>query len=165
MVERFATFALELRQLIRDDAEALGIFFAALSENGDTRFFEPHPLTRIEAENRCKYSGKDLYVVAATTDGIMGYGLLRGWDEGFAVPSLGIAIHPRARGLRLGLAMMEYLHALASFRGASSVRLRVHEENHQAIRLYEKLGYVFDPAQSGYLLGRLDLAQTRPPAD
>src|SRR5450759_799898 len=157
MHERLPNSALELRQLDRNDAEALGSFFAALSANGDAGFFEPHPLTRDEAEKLCRYTGNDLYVVALAADDIVGYGLLRGWDEGYAVPSLGIAIHPRARGLRLGVAMMEYLHSLAKYRGASCVRLRVHSENYRAIQLYRNLGYIFDPAKGDYLVGKLDL--------
>ena len=87
--------------------------------------------------------------------------LLRGWDEGYSVPSLGIAIHPVARGQGLGTLMMEYLHFLARQRGAITVRLRVHVENLRAIQLYQALGYAFVTEGDEYIVGKLQLAQHR----
>jgi len=45
--------------------------------------------------------------------------MLRGWDEGYETPSLGIAVHPDARGLGLARTFMGFLHAAASFQGAA----------------------------------------------
>ncbi len=72
-----------------------------LAARGDGRWFHPHPLTAVEAARPCAYDGRDLYYAAVTGDAVVAYGLLRGWDEGYAVPSLGIAVHPAARGLGL----------------------------------------------------------------
>ncbi len=70
--------------------------------------------------------------------------MLRGWDEGYSIPSLGIAIHPAARELGMGRLLMNFLHVSASRRGASQVRLRVQNENINAIKMYESYGYIFD---------------------
>jgi ribosomal protein S18 acetylase RimI-like enzyme len=101
---------------------------------------------------------KDLYYVLVEGSVILGYGMLRGWDEGYAIPSLGIAIHPRARSNGLGRVFMHFLAAVARSRGAHKVRLRVMSKNTLAIRLYESLGYEFSAEQAGeYLVGFLEL--------
>jgi ribosomal protein S18 acetylase RimI-like enzyme len=41
---------------------------------------------------------------------IVGYGMLRGWDEGYSVPSLGILVRAEACGQGIGKLLMEHLH-------------------------------------------------------
>lgn len=130
--------------------------FEALVASGDDFNFHPHPMTFEEARRVCRYCGKDLYYVAVRGVSVLAYGLLRGWDDGFEVPSLGIAVHPAVRGRGLGTAFMEFLHGAARLRGAKSVRLRVHRENLVAIRLYERLGYEFqEKEEDGQRVGIL----------
>lgn len=83
----------------------------------------------------------------------MGYGMLRGWEEGWAVPSLGLAIHPRFRGLGAGRRLLTHLHERARFRGADTVRLKVYRTTGAAIALYTSLGYRFEPSSDTELLG------------
>jgi ribosomal protein S18 acetylase RimI-like enzyme len=83
--------------------------------------------------------------------------MLRGWDEGFEVPYLGIAIHPGERGQGYGRVLMEYLHAAARERGAVRVMLKVYEDNEAAVRLYRSLGYCFGERSDGQLVGVLEL--------
>jgi ribosomal-protein-alanine N-acetyltransferase len=135
----------------------LAALFAALIDRGDDRWFHPHALSAEEAARLCTYQGRDLYYAAAHDGAVLAYGLLRGWDEGYQVPSLGIAIHPDARGLGLARAFMAFLHSAASLKGASRVRLKVYPDNSPARRLYESLGYLLEPAADGQLLGVLQL--------
>ena len=83
--------------------------------------------------------------------------MLRGWDEGYAVPSLGIAVRTSAQGRGLGRLMMAHLHAEAGRRGATVVRLRVHPDNVRARRLYESLGYAYAGEDRGELVMLVDL--------
>lgn len=147
----------EIRQLEAQMAPALEDFFHALREAGDEAFFNPHPLTGPEAEARAGYRGQDLYYVIIEGGSILGYGFLRGWDEGYPVPSLGIAVHPARRGGGLGRMFMHVLHEAARQRGASRVRLTVDQRNVAARSLYEDLGYVMEPGGDGQLVGVLTL--------
>lgn len=151
--------ALEFRGVGPDLEGALARFFEALRANGDERTFHPHPMTREEARRLCHYRGKDLYYVATDGASVLGYGMLRGWDEGYAVPSLGIAIAPGCRGLGLARSIMVFLHAAARLRGARAVRLKVYEANTPARKLYESLGYRYEQLPEGELLGFLDLGR------
>ena len=132
---------LEFRRLAPDLLPGLTAFFGSMIANKDDEFFHPHPFTAEKAAELCGFAGKDLYLVAACAGEVLAYGLLRGWDEGYAIPSLGIAVQPAARGTGLGTAFMRYLHAAAANRGAKSIRLKVYPHNTIAKALYEKLGY------------------------
>jgi ribosomal protein S18 acetylase RimI-like enzyme len=137
-------------------AGSLADLFDALRAAGDERHFHPHPLTHEEAERLAGYGGLDVYRVLTDEGRVVGYGMLRGWDEGYEVPSLGIAVHPEARGVGAGRLLMEHLHEAARERGATRVRLRVYPDNTAARHLYEELGYVLQPA-NGELVGVLEL--------
>jgi len=131
----------------------LAQFFGELVRADDERWFHPHPLTRAYAQELGAYAGRDLYVLMVDERQVLGYGMLRGWDEGFEVPSLGIAISPAHTGRGLGRRMMEFLHEAAAKRGAKKIRLTVDESNLAAIRLYTSLGYTLIPDESGRLVG------------
>ncbi|HEX9398464.1 MAG TPA: GNAT family N-acetyltransferase [Anaeromyxobacter sp.] len=134
---------LEYRRPAPDLERALADLFRHLHETGEDRRFHPHPFTPEAARERCAYAGADVYVVAVAAGRALGYGMLRGWDEGYEVPSLGIAVHADARGIGLGRAIMLYLHAEAARRGAPRIRLKVYPDNAAAVPLYRSLGYVF----------------------
>lgn len=150
---------LEFRPISPDLEESLAGFFVEFAGTGDTRQFHPHEFSAEEARCRAQYDGKDLYYVALCNGQVLAYGMLRGWDEGYKVPSLGIALHPVARGTGLARAFMHFLHAAAKARGASSVRLKVYPENVKAVRLYKSLGYTFEKQEAGQLVGLLVLGE------
>jgi ribosomal protein S18 acetylase RimI-like enzyme len=149
--------ALEFRSLSGELAPALAALFEILASGGDTAHFHPHPFTREEAEARCRYRGDDLYYAAVAGGEALAYGMLRGWEQGFEIPSLGIALHPEARGTGLARAFMVFLHAAARRRGAARVRLKVYPDNAPAVRLYRALGYQFSGEEAGQLVGVIEL--------
>jgi ribosomal protein S18 acetylase RimI-like enzyme len=114
-------------------------------------------MTAPEAERICSYAGRDLYYAACAGGSVLAYGLLRGWDEGYDIPSLGIAIAPAARGRGLARPFMHFLHAAAKQRGARQIRLTVYRSNERAVELYRRLGYVFSPKNDQELVGLLAL--------
>lgn len=149
--------ALEIRTLCPDLEQALGDFFRTLRHEGADGHFHPHPLTDEEAQRLCAYSGQDLYYVVIENGQILAYGMLRGWDEGFDIPSLGIATRSSSRGLGLGTLLVQFLHAAALRQGAGKVILKVHKDNSAARRLYERLGYSFTDCGTIELHGSIDL--------
>src|SRR5829696_4566103 len=114
-----------MRKVTPEWAAPLGAFFADLRASGDDALFHPHALSDDHARVIAQHAGEDLYYVATEGDAVLGYGMLRGWDEGYAVPSLGIALGSTARGTGLARPFMHFLHAAARRRGAERVRLKV----------------------------------------
>jgi ribosomal protein S18 acetylase RimI-like enzyme len=140
-----------------ETSRALGDFFERLALAGDGLQFHPHPLTRTEAQRIAQLSGDDVYLVVIEGEKVVAYGILRGWDEGYAVPSLGIAVDPTRRGMGLGRQLMNALHAAAREHGAEQARLKVYPDNETALELYRSLGYRFGREEDGQLVGVLDL--------
>ncbi len=144
------------------NVDSLLALLQALDSAGAAEWFKPHPFTREHLQGLCERARKDLYFVLTDRGRALGYGLLRGWDEGYDVPSLGIAIHPAHSGIGLGAALMEFLHVAARLQGSARVRLRVKSDNARAIGLYRRLGYRFEEqpqrAEDGlYLVGFKEL--------
>lgn len=147
--------SMELVRLAPRWQEALLQFFQDLESAGDDFFFSPHATDADTIRRVAHLDGRDIYCVLVEEGRVLGYGMLRGWDEGYRIPSLGLAIHPSARGQGLGKLFMDFLHHLAARRGADKVRLRVRTNNEKAIGLYKGLGYDFDDDdnQTGFLTG------------
>ncbi len=141
-----------------EHASKLGIFFTSIAEE---KWFQPHALTVEAAEAltaKVEKNSKDTYLVALFEEEIIAYGMLRGWDEGYEIPSLGISVAPTKRGHGIGKAMMECLHCIAKLRDAPAIRLTVHPENVGARLLYANLGYLWQPQrEAGRLVGILKL--------
>ncbi|MCL5961621.1 MAG: GNAT family N-acetyltransferase [Chloroflexi bacterium] len=152
-----AESSIELRRLAPQWIGPLAEFFRTLRQKGDNIHFHPHPLTDEAASERAVSPGMDMYYVLLDRNDVIGYGMLRGWEEGYEVPSLGIAIHPAVRGQGLGRTFMHFLHSVARVRGAKKIRLKVYPENSPALRLYLSLGYRFEEKHDDQLVGFLDL--------
>lgn len=140
------------RALAPDICEAVTDFFRTIRTSGSEAFFHPHPFERADAERLCNYTGHDFYCALMDGDKMVGYGMLRGWDQGYQIPSLGICIDHRMRGRGLGELLMRRLHEFARERGAESVRLKVDSRNAVARRLYERMGYVIHEASETDLI-------------
>jgi ribosomal protein S18 acetylase RimI-like enzyme len=126
--------------------DALARFFSDLNaKGGGDAFFHPHASDEAGLHGVARDIGDDLYYLFVRGREVLGYGLLRGWNEGYEIPSLGIAVHPSMRGTGLGRSIMDFLEAMARMRGASSIRLRVHKDNAIARGMYARRGYRLTP--------------------
>jgi len=135
----------------------LAAMFGELVNIRDDRFFHPHPLTSDEVKKRVQYKGLDLYFLQISAGRISGYGFLRGWDEGYEIPSLGLVIHPKFRGQDLGKDFLKFLHKQAKQQNAKKIRLTVDVRNKIAIKLYKEIGYQLQPMNESILEGFIEV--------
>jgi GNAT superfamily N-acetyltransferase len=145
--------SMEIRSVTPREAGALG----ALLPRIDQTFFRPHPMTPTEASRISELVAKDVYLIGFANGVAVAYGMLRGWDEGYETPSIGIGIRRDMERHGYGRAMMLRLHELARERGAAQVRLRVHADNVGAAALYRELGYEEVGVERSEVLMRLAL--------
>lgn len=149
-----------IRPLAIEDSQPLGEFFAHIGRDEQTRrFFHPHPLTADYAQYLCQRTGqmRDEYFVFWDRQRIIGYGMLRGWDEGYDVPSFGVCVLPSRRSEGIGQRLLVYALERCRLRGARRVRLTVYRDNIWAVHVYRKFGFVFTPKNNEELVGVLDL--------
>jgi ribosomal protein S18 acetylase RimI-like enzyme len=152
-----------VKRLSTADAEALGRFFELLAADPDiVRFFHPHPLTQAFAASLCsrQESCRDRYFVMQYCGRFVAYSMLRGWDEGYAIPSFGGSTHPELRGAGLGRLLL--LHAIVESRttGANQLRLTVYKDNVRAVHLYRTIGFTFSDKNEHEFVGLFDLSRS-----
>lgn len=155
VAEKMRLPPVQIEEIAPRHIKALSRLFADIVSNGDEAAFHPHPLTEEEAGRLCRAHGLDQYFVAMSAGEAVAYGMLRGWEEGYAEPSLGLAIHPLRHRQGLGRRMGAFLIDVARQRGADSLRLSVYGHNEAAVGLYKSLGFSLTPVSEGKFLGRL----------
>jgi [ribosomal protein S18]-alanine N-acetyltransferase len=77
-------------------------------------------------------------------------GIVMGWAAGHlwksSLPTWGrvyaLAVHPDSRGMKLGSRLLLHLIQTLRQRGALDLFLEVRSDNHDAIKLYKKVGFV-----------------------
>lgn len=79
---------------------------------------------------------------------VVAFGMLRGWQDGYDVPSLGIAVRRDDEGHGYGRTMMDALTQLARGKGATRIRLRVHPDNVKAPRACTNDAAITRPASN-----------------
>lgn len=132
---------IEFRKVQSNDRSLLGDFFLTNNVPIILENFTAFPLTLETVDNICLKPHKDKYYIYIEDNKIKGFSMLRGWDEGFEIPSFGIFIDYRELGLGLGRIVLK-LTLDECFRiGCKKVRLSVYAKNQSAVNLYTKFGF------------------------
>jgi ribosomal protein S18 acetylase RimI-like enzyme len=152
----FPMKSVEIVRLRGEHEDLLCALLSRISED-DAIHFHPHPFDQVSARSICSYTGNDQYYGVFHQGVLVGYGMLGGWDEGFAIPSLGIYLLSESRGTGLAQLLMQHLHSVAKLYGAEKVMLKVNRDNLPARRLYERIGYKLKPFDERQLVGYIDL--------
>jgi perosamine synthetase len=149
------------------DEKKLASFFETLKKDPETvRFFHPHPLTCGYARELCSRADvcRDHYYLGSYQGKVVAYSMLRGWDQGYTVPSFGVAVHPLLRNCGFGQAMLDHAIMESRAAGAPHLRLTVCEDNERGLHVYRKFGFVFSHTDQ-QLVGLLDLSLQCPTAE
>lgn len=141
---------LRLRALSSEHVAALTELFRANDDPQTTTGFHPFPLTADTARALATSPGADRYYGAWHGDRLVAFTMLRGWNEGYEVPSFGILVDRDHRGLRIGREATILTLDAATAAGCQRVRLTVEQHNERARRLYRSLG--FEPDQGNAMV-------------
>lgn len=136
-----------VREIRQDDYESLVRFLEENNIAAILRYFHPFPFTPETVQNIIYETRKDKYYIVVLDNKIVGFSMLRGWDEGFSVPSFGIMIDHRFHGRRIGKRLMEDTLKEACKLDCERIKLSVYASNTGAIRLYESMGFYEDSRQ------------------
>lgn len=133
---------IRIREVSTADAQELARFFDANATSATLRHFRPFRLDAKTAHQIAVLPRRDGYYVAILGQRIVGLSMLRGWDEGFEIPSFGVVIDERLRGQGVGRRLTLWTLEAAQRRGCRRVRLSVNATNRVGVRLYESLGFI-----------------------
>jgi [ribosomal protein S18]-alanine N-acetyltransferase len=123
-------------------AEALVDLFVRNAVPSVTAGFDPFALDAAEARRIALAPGRDLFFVAAEGEELVGFSMLRGFEEGYEVPSFGIFVDHRQQGRGVGRSLTEWTIERAREHGCPAVRLSVYASNARARAMYDALGFV-----------------------
>ena len=120
-------------------------------KNNDEKYFKPHKFNYLTLIKNV--FNKDVFIIQLIENDIVGYGMLRGWEEGYNIPILGIMIDKEHRGMGLSKSLMDNLHWIAKLMGSKKVMLKVFKNNDIAVNLYKKCNYEFSEYDNKLLVG------------
>lgn len=122
--------AVSLSNLMKQDSKDYSQYFVAFK-------FDTVTIKNILAEAK-----NDIYYGVYWEEELTGFYMLRGFDEGYSIPSYGVYISSRFKNK--GLAALTINHAISTCKhlGLKKLRLKVHKENIIAYKQYLKYGFV-----------------------
>ncbi len=156
--------AVSIEKLGASHEGAFRNFLNRLRDAGDDALFHPHAYDPETVMRLCTQPSKDLYVVAVCDGQILGYGMLRGWDEGFQVPSLGLAVDAGSRSSFVGRRIWHFLRQEAVNRGCPAIRVTIDPQNRRLVHTTGRLGFELR-LEGPRWVGWLDLSTAQPAAD
>ncbi len=154
---------LTLRPLqVEDVANLLSLFVSQPVEYA--RFFSPFLFERATLSEILSKRVRDVYMGVFWLDQLVGFFMLRGWDEGYEVPTFGILIDSDFRGFGLEMLSLEAAKIISELRGASRLMIKMHPSNISAKGVARKIGFTLTGAEpeSGNLIYNLEIKQRRP---
>ncbi len=122
-------------------ADALGELFAHNSIPAVTETFDPFPLTEAQARRIACEPRQDRYYLALRGRDLLGLSMLRGFDEGYEVPSFGIFVDHASQAQGVGRRLTAWTIERARLQGCPAVRLSVYADNSAACGIYDSLGF------------------------
>ena len=124
-------------------------------------YFQPFRFDEATLRGVLERRRADLYFSALWGSEPAGISMLRGFDEGYAVPSYGVWVAAALSGRGLGRATLEHAVATCQNIGCAELMLKVHPLNARARRMYERFGFAqggVDP-RNAHLIYRLALGE------
>jgi ribosomal protein S18 acetylase RimI-like enzyme len=122
-------------------------FFEIIKKSKLNRFFHPHSFNYQAVKkiiNISESNKKDLYyLVLDQEDQIRGYFMLRGFDEGYKVPSFGEVVHPNFQNRGLGTEILKIAIKISKRLKVKKLMLHVYKNNLVAKKIYKSLGFQF----------------------
>src|SRR5438105_4031096 len=130
---------LELR-----DANAVADLLRCSSE-AYTQFFHPFAFDKESIAQVLQLSGKDRFFGIFLTQGdcseLVGFYMLRGFNEGYTIPMYGVFVSEKHGGLGLARRSLQHAENFCRVNRIPELKLKVHPNNARAKALYEAHGF------------------------
>lgn len=162
MGKDIASGTMEIRHLTAVDSAVLSSMLTSNSSRYQ-QYFRPFSFDQVSLEKILRNAKRDRYWGVWVGNELAGFFMLRGFDEGFEIPSYGVNISERYAGRRIGLLTLHYVISWCAIHNVNTIMLKVHPENTVAKRQYESVGFSLtgkDP-KNGNLVYHFTLKEKR----
>lgn len=119
------------------------------------KHFTPFKISSLYIHQQLQKSHLDLYFGFYLRQSMIGFYMLRGFDEGFDIPAYGVFISEKYKSLGLGKLSLSHAITLCRINNLKKLMLKVHPENKVARKLYERSGFYLvgtDPKNNNLIL-------------
>ena len=134
--------AVTIRPLDSDDLPQLVSLFTRNDLPSVTENFDPFPLNAASATEALARGRRDRVYGAFYDTTLVAFSMLRGWDEGYDIPSFGILVDAAHHGRGIGTQLTDWTIKEANRLSSPAIRLSVYARNTRAVRIYKRLGFV-----------------------
>jgi RimJ/RimL family protein N-acetyltransferase len=131
---------IEITELSSEQAENLSKLLLA-SDKTYTQFFIPFSFEASTIKDILESTEKDKYLGIFVGNELVGFYMLRGFDEGFEIPSYGVWIAKQFSGLGLSKLTLQHAISYCKVNGIKKILLKVHPDNSVAKKTYENYGF------------------------
>ncbi len=138
----------QLRPTLEPDVSRM---FSVIASSEDVKMFHPHAFDSETAVSLCNYPGRDYYALVKCNGVVAGYAMLRGWEEGYTIPTAGLYVFPEWRGKRLASNILSMLEIEAKQRSASMIMAKVYRHNTPSLRSFLRAGYKITKEDQGVM--------------
>lgn len=145
------------RPLQPDDAPQLSALLSAQCSEY-RKHFQPFGFDEDTIRGVLMRARSDVFWGFYRGDSLIGYFMVRGWDEGYEVPVLGVLIDEAHRNYGLMTLTVELSKVICRLRGATRIMYKAHRDNVPA-KSAHRLGFTQTgvDAKTGHLIFHLEL--------
>jgi RimJ/RimL family protein N-acetyltransferase len=129
-----------IKELQSDQASTLSALILNTPKD-HTKYFTPFSFEEDSIQNIINNAVNDKYFGILINDELVGFYMLRGFDEGFEVPSYGVWISDKLSGLGLSKLTLQHAITFCKINNIKKIMLKVHPENIIAKSIYETFGF------------------------
>lgn len=131
-----------IEPLAIEHALALGELFATDGE-AYLKHFSPFELSASGVVDALSCARKDGYWIISLDERLAGFFMLRGFDQGYEIPSFGVYVARWASNRGLSKIALAFAVGQCRELGCPALRLSVHPDNAVALAAYETAGFRF----------------------
>ena len=134
---------IEIKELLSEQASTLSALILNAPEDY-SKYFIPFSFEDYSIKKIINDAVNDKYFGIFINDELAGFYMLRGFDEGYEVPSYGVWISDKDSGLGLSKLTLQHAITFCKLNGIKKIMLKVHPDNTIAKNIYENFGFVQD---------------------
>lgn len=130
-----------VRPLGTEDAQTFGSLLRSQSA-AYVRFFTPFAFDRATVSSTLALLYQDIFMGLYWREKLVGFFMLRGWDEGYDVPSYGVLVDEKFNGYGLAVLSLRAAKTICKLSSVPRIMLKVYPKNVRAKRIFERAGFL-----------------------